>query len=168
MIQIFWHHSSTIYWSESVQCIIVIFICRSPLLLLTHKEWKLSLQHSFKQDRQCSHKRNIEAPSFNHYCLGVVWRITHYDCVFVALVIQHGSASAVLNFNCYNSLPHYLINSMIFGKKLLDIKCALVLSTTVVWIISHNSKSNSSRYYNKRTHVVVSRVRYFCQILTKL
>ena len=88
--------------------------------------------------------------------------------MFVALVIQHGRACTVLNCIGYNSFPHYLTNSMIFGKKLLDIKCILILSTTVVWIISHHSKSNSARYYHKRTHVAMSSARYFCKILMKL
>jgi hypothetical protein len=34
-------------------------------------------------------KRNIEAHSSNHCCSGKVMIVTHCECVFVALVIQH-------------------------------------------------------------------------------
>jgi hypothetical protein len=33
--------------------------------------------------------RNIKARSRNHYCRGKAIRITYYECVFVASVIQH-------------------------------------------------------------------------------
>ena len=45
-----------------------------------------------------------------------------------------------------HSFLHYLINGMIFGTKLLNIKCVLIFSTTFVWKISH-SKKNSARYH---------------------
>ena len=41
--------------------------------------------------------------------------------------------------------PHYLINGTIFGKKLLNIKYFLILSTSIVWNVSH-SKTNSARW----------------------
>jgi len=53
-------------------------------------------------------------------------------------------------------------------KKLLDIKCVLIPTTTVVWIISHHSQNNPARYYHKRTYAPMSRARYFCQNLMKL
>jgi hypothetical protein len=108
--------TTTLYTGMSLSRVLLwFFFAEVLLLLLRHKKWKLSLQHSFKQDRQCSHKRNIEAPSFNHYFSGITWSITYSERVFVALVNQHGSACAVLNCNGYNSFPHYLTNSMIFG-----------------------------------------------------
>jgi hypothetical protein len=43
----------------------------------------------YKQDRQCTYKRNMEARSRNHCCSGKAVSITHSECVSVALVIQH-------------------------------------------------------------------------------
>jgi hypothetical protein len=45
----------------------------------------------------------------------------------------------------YHIFPHYLINSTIFGNKLLNIKCMFWFSLQHVWNISH-SKKNSARY----------------------
>jgi hypothetical protein len=42
-----------------------------------------------KQGRQCYVIRNIEARSRNHCCRGKAISITYYECVSVALVIQH-------------------------------------------------------------------------------
>jgi len=52
------------------------------------------------------------------------------------------------------------------GKKLLNIKCALIFSTTFVWNISHSK--NSARYYHKSTQVFKWSIRGSRQILTKL
>ena len=42
----------------------------------------------------------------------------------------------------YCTLPHYLIKDMIFGgKKLLNTKCVLIFSTTVIRNISHSKKN---------------------------
>jgi hypothetical protein len=50
---------------------------------------------------------------------------------------------------CICVFPHYFINGTIFGKKkVLNIKCVLIFSTTLVWNISH-SKENSERSYRK-------------------
>jgi hypothetical protein len=43
---------------------------------------------------------------------------------------------------------HYLINGTIFGKKLLNIKCVMIFSTTFFQNIS-NSKKNLARYCRK-------------------
>ena len=48
----------------------------------------------------------------------------------------------------YIIFPHYLINSLILEKKLLNIKCVLIFSTTFVWNISH-SRKNWARYDKK-------------------
>jgi len=46
----------------------------------------------------------------------------------------------------YNIFPHYFINGMIFGKKVIEHKmCVLISSTRFVWNISH-SKKNWARY----------------------
>jgi hypothetical protein len=65
---------------------------------------------------------NIEARSCNHCCRGNAMSITHSECVFIALGMQHAMrmrrivlpsvvCPAVPHF------PHYLINGTIFGKE---------------------------------------------------
>jgi hypothetical protein len=49
-----------------------------------------SLNLRYKVTRQAKHvQRNIEARSCNHCCSGKAISITHSECVFVALGIQH-------------------------------------------------------------------------------
>jgi len=48
--------------------------------------------------------------------------ITQPLCVFVALGIQHAMRVHLLPALLYNIYPNYLINGMIFEKKLLNIK----------------------------------------------
>jgi hypothetical protein len=55
--------------------------------------------------------------------------ITYYECVFVALGIQLSMrmrhiAICDLSGCTVFVFPHYLVNGKIFGKKLLNIKCA--------------------------------------------
>jgi hypothetical protein len=64
----------------------------------------------------------------------------------------------------YNIFPHYLINSKIFEKKLLNIKYVSIFSTAFVRNISH-SKQNGGRY---DTNVFKQTAHYACHILMKL
>jgi hypothetical protein len=69
-----------------------------------------------KQDRQCTRKFNIEAPSYNHFSRGKAISISYSECVSVALVIQQ--AMRMRRF----TLSHKGDN--IRGeKKLLNINC---------------------------------------------
>jgi len=64
--------------------------------------------------------------------------MTNYECVFVALVIVHAKRMfSAPHYTVYCHLwsiwlnhifPHYLINAMIFGKKLQNIKYVLIFS----------------------------------------
>jgi hypothetical protein len=66
----------------------------------------------------------------------------------------------------YHILRH-LINSTIFRRKLLNIKCVLNFSTTYVSNISH-SKNNWARCCHECVQLFTWSTRYACQILIKL
>jgi len=77
-----------------------------------------------EKDRQCTYNVTFEARSCHHCCSGKAISIAYYECVFVALVIQHakrmhrvvicGLSSSTIFF------PHYLIKGEIFERKLLN------------------------------------------------
>ena len=66
-----------------------------------------------KLDRKCTYKRNIEAHSRDHGCRGKAIRITYFECVFVALVIQHSKRMRriILSSVACLVLPHLSILS---------------------------------------------------------
>ena len=87
--------------------------------------------------RQCAYKRNIQAGSCNSCHHGKPISITCSECVCVciALVIQHAkrmcrvvwssvTSAAVLYFSTF-------INTTIFGKMLLNIKCVFIFCATL-------------------------------------
>jgi len=64
------------------------------------------------------YKRNTEARSCNHCCSGRAKIITYYECVSIALDIQHAIRMRNLwHVLLYNIFPHYLINGTILGKR---------------------------------------------------
>jgi hypothetical protein len=70
---------------------------------------------------------NIGARSRNRYCPGKAISITYFECVFLALGIQHKKRMHFLYcllwpVCAYHNFSHYIINGKIFGKKLLFIK----------------------------------------------
>jgi len=68
----------------------------------------------------------------------------------------------------YNIFSHYVINGMLFRKKISWIgKVCCDCFYNFVWNISH-SKKNFARYYRKYTQVFMQSTRYSCQILIKL
>jgi len=67
---------------------------------------------------------NSEARWRNHFCRGKAIIIKYYECVSVALFIQHAMRMrcVILSTVACLGLPHfpkYLINKTIFGKKKL-------------------------------------------------
>jgi hypothetical protein len=80
---------------------------------------------------------NIEARTCNHCCCGKAISITYSECVSVTLVIQHAvrMRHIILSSVACLALPyfsHYPINDTIFGKTLLNIKCAFRFSLQVL------------------------------------
>jgi len=76
------------------------------------------------------YKRSIEEHSLSLCCHRKTVNITYFECVSVVLVIQRAmcmrrsilpSVAVWLGHIC----PRYVINSTIFGKKLLNMKCVL-------------------------------------------
>jgi len=69
--------------------------------------------------------RNIETRSCNHCCSGKAVSITYFDCVFVALGIQHGMGLLHIFLSPRERIfPHYLTKGTILEKTLLDKKNA--------------------------------------------
>jgi hypothetical protein len=89
----------------------------------------------------------IDAPSYNNFCREKAGSIIYFERV---LVIQHAKRMRHVIFSsvaclAVQSFPHYLINDMIFGKKVNLHKISiLIFSSTFVWNISH--QKNSARY----------------------
>jgi len=66
-------------------------------------------------------KRNIQTHSRNNCCCGDTIIITHSECVFLAIVIQHakrmGRIITLPVVWMYHTFPHYLTNGTISEKK---------------------------------------------------
>jgi hypothetical protein len=89
--------------------------------------------------------RNVETRSCNHCCNGKAINITYFECVFVALNIQHEMR---VHHIVICDLPgsiiffHYFINVTIQKKKVTKNEMRiLIFSKTLVWNFSHFSFS---------------------------
>jgi hypothetical protein len=95
--------------------------------------------------------RNNGARLCNHCCSAKAIRITHSEGVFVALLPNKQCAFAILSSVACPALQYFSTLSQkqtgfSTKKKLCNIKCVFIFSTTFVWNISH-STNNSSRYH---------------------
>jgi hypothetical protein len=79
-----------------------------------------------------TYKRNTEAHSWNHCCRGKALIITYSGCVRQLAYNARALYCHLWSARLYNVFPHYLIKGMIFEKKLLNKKCVLIFSTTLV------------------------------------
>lgn len=63
----------------------------------------------FGKNRQSTDSRDIQGLSHDHCCRGKVINITYSDCVFVALVAQHGMRMRRVTLSCVTclTLPHF-------------------------------------------------------------
>ena len=111
----------------------------NPGTLTTNTMPKLILNYYLCQNtrRQCTYKHNIDARSPNHCCRGKAVSIKYYARVSVASVIQNAMCMRriILSSLACPALPifpHYSETAQFSGKKLLNIKCVLIFSTTFV------------------------------------
>jgi hypothetical protein len=79
----------------------------------------------------------IEARSHNHCCRGKAISITYYECMSVALVIQHVKRMRriILSYVACLAVPYFSTLSHKrhgFQKEVNNIKCFSILSTTFV------------------------------------
>ena len=90
-----------------------------------------------KQDRKCMYNVTIRARSCHHCCSGKSISITYYECVFVALGIQHAMRMRLVilpSVACpalqyFSTLSHK--RQRFREKKVIEHKrCVLIFSTT--------------------------------------
>jgi hypothetical protein len=86
-----------------------------------------------------------------HACVYVGAQAWACACARLALIIQH--ITRMCHIVCgalwpHHIFQHYLTKSMVFGKKVLIIKCVLIFSSTFISNISRFEK-NSRSYYHK-------------------
>jgi hypothetical protein len=70
--------------------------------------------NTFKQDRQCKYKRNVEARSRNHCCCRKTNNIIYSECVSVALSNSAHKAHAlyyivICDLACYTVIVHVIL-----------------------------------------------------------
>jgi hypothetical protein len=98
-----------------------------------------------EQGRQCIHKQDIEACSCNICCHGKAISITDSECVSVALVYQHNMHidHTISSYLACRAVPYCstLSPHMVFLKKVWNIKCMLIFSTTSVWNFLYSEKN---------------------------
>jgi hypothetical protein len=88
-----------------------------------------------------------QARSRNHCCRGKAKIITYSEGGFVVTVIQHAMRMRhVILPSVAFLVIQYLINGMIFGKKIMKIKRVLIFSPSLSDKIPHSEK-NSARYH---------------------
>jgi len=104
----------------------------------------------WEQDRQCMYNVTLKRVRAKHCCSGKATSITYPECVFVDLHIQHvmymGRNFHLWHFRLYNISPHYSINFRSFEKKLLNVKCVSIFSTSLKNVSFEEVKRRFHKY----------------------
>jgi len=112
----------------------------------------------------------MEVRSCKHCFIGKAVRVTYlWVCVcslWYPACKENAPCCHLWPARLYHINAHYFINGAIFGKRLLNIKCALIF-TSFDRNISH-SKKNSARCYHKCTQAFMQITRYSSQISINL
>ena len=97
-------------------------------------------------------QRNTEARLQSHCCRGKAISFNYIFWVCICSLSYPARKGHVPYCHLWplrlHIFPHYLIKDAIFGKTLLNKKCVLIFSTTLIWNISH-CKNNSARHCHK-------------------
>jgi hypothetical protein len=87
---------------------------------------------TYRQGRQCTYKRKAEARFCNHFFCGKAVSITHFECLFEALVNQHAMRMRHIVICCLSGFTivfHIILQQARFTKRRLsNIICAFGLS----------------------------------------
>jgi hypothetical protein len=108
----------------------------------------------------------------NHCSSGNAVSITYSKCFCVCIFRYpacnaHAPCCILFPVRLYRTFQHNPINGKILDKKkLMNIKCVLIFSTTFVRHTCHSIK-NWVRYYQICILVIMQSTRYSCQILIK-
>ena len=134
----------------------VVYVCPCSLFILFYRVWIVNIMAFFKQGSQHTYNimlRQVHATtvagknSKYHILWGFVCSHRYPACN------AHAPYCHLWPVWLYSALPHYLINSMIFKKKLVNIKCVFWFSLQLLsekLNISY-SKKNWARYDQKCT-----------------
>jgi hypothetical protein len=97
--------------------------------------WQRFQSHTVKQERHYTYNVKMRR-SPHHFCRGKAISITYSECVFVALIIRHAMSmrriilSSAAYSGCTNLLQRYLINGTILGRKVIERKMCVWISST--------------------------------------
>jgi hypothetical protein len=95
---------------------------------ITYAKETQQMTASLNDIQQCKQSVYNVTPRRDHCSRGKAISITHYECVYVALVIQHTERMRlVMSSVACPALPYffpnYLVNGSTFDKTLLNMKC---------------------------------------------
>jgi hypothetical protein len=129
-------------------CVCVWTMTCIKLFVLNPNYFELSKLKVYNTRDAMYAKRNTDAHSRNHCGRRKAISISYFECVFVALDIQHEKRMrriTICGLSRSTTLCHITSYTIFEIKKLLNMKCGFISSTTSVWNTSLSTK-NWARY----------------------